>query len=172
VQQKEGFMTNLYRLMTVLSLLAPSLSFADQIWEHSFQPQAKLELIYEQSQGDCPRTISLETNADKEIHMQADGGYFSTLDAYGVVDGKDRSINGFDTSFEKSNGSFLMTYVHGGSNWGMHGFTSLKVKMTLTRDKSTGQYSAELEHYRKESLLGFYHLEDSASCKFKNVLVP
>lgn len=166
-------MTNFYRFMMALSLLTPSLSFADQMWDHTYTPKADLQVIYAQSQGDCPRTISIETNSANEIHMQADGGFFSTISAYGIMDGKSRSINGFDTSFKMtSDGSLLMTSVHGGSNWGMRGFTSLKVKMVLTRDKSTGQYSAELEHYRKESLVGLYHLEDTASCKFNNVLTP
>jgi hypothetical protein len=163
-------MTNLYRFMIALSLLIPGLSFADQMWDHSYTPQADLQVIYEQSQGDCPRTISFETNDANEIHMQASGGFFANLDAFGVMDGNDRSINGFNTSFEMSKGSLLVKYVHGGSNWGTTSFTSLKVKMALTLDKSTGQYSAELEHHRKESLIGFYHLEDTASCKYKNVL--
>lgn len=163
-------MTNLYRLMMALSLLIPGLSFGDEMWEHSYKPQADLQVVYEQSQGDCPYTISFETNDANEIHMQANGGFFATLDAYGVMDGKDRSLYGFNTSFENKKGSLLVKYVHGGSNWGTNSFTSLKVKMALTLDKATGQYSAELEHYRKESLLGVYHLEDTASCKYKNVL--
>lgn len=163
-------MTKFYRLMIALSLLTPVLSFADQMWEHTYKPQAELELLYDQSQGECPRTINFGTNDANEINLEADGGFFSHISAYGVMDGKDRSINGFNTSFEVSNGSLLVTYVHSGSGWGMSSFTSLKVKMALTLDKSTGQYSAELKHYRKESLLGLYHLEDTASCKFKNVL--
>lgn len=163
-------MTKFYQMMIALSLLTPGLSFADQMWEHTYTPQAELELLYEKSQGDCPRTISFGTNAANEINFEADGGFFSHISAYGVMDGKDRSINGFNTSFEVKNGSLLMTYVNGGSGWGMSSFTSLKVKMALSLDKSTGLYSAELKHYRKESLVGLYNLEDTASCKFKNVL--
>lgn len=153
-----------------LSLLTSGVSSADELWEHSYKPQANLEVISEQSQGDCPYAISVETNDANEIHMQANGGFFANLDAYGVMDGKDRSLYGFNTSFENKKGSLLVNYVHGGSNWGTNNFTSLKVKMSLTLDKSTGLYSAKLEHYRKESLLGVYHLEDTASCKYNNVL--
>ncbi|WP_413291351.1 hypothetical protein [Bdellovibrio sp. HCB337] len=165
-------MISFYRLMMALSLLTPSLSFADQMWDHKYTPLADLEVIYEQSQGNCPRTIRIETNDDNEIYMHAEGGFFSVISAYGIMDGKSRSINGFNTSFKVSNSSLLVTSIHGSSGWGANNFTSLKVKMALTRDKSTGQYSAELEHHRKESLVGFYHLEDTASCKFKNVLTP
>ena len=69
-------MTHFSRFMIALSLLAPSLSFADQLWDHQFTPQAELELILNQSSdGDCPRTITLETNAANEIHMRADGTF-------------------------------------------------------------------------------------------------
>src|SRR5438445_2810364 len=124
-------MTHFSRLVIALSLLMPSLSFADQMWEHSFTPQADLELIHEQSQGDCPRTISFGTNSANEINMRADGGYFSIMDAFGVMDGKDRSNNGFDTSFQVSNGSLLVTYTGSGSGWGTSNFASFKVKMVL-----------------------------------------
>ncbi|MDG0817465.1 hypothetical protein [Bdellovibrio svalbardensis] len=164
-------MVRFSRLIIAFGLVMPSLSFADQLWDHSYTPQAELEVIYNQSQGDCPRTISFETNSANEIHMRAEGGYFSTMDAFGVMDGKDRSIGGFNTSFQVKNGSLLVTYVSGGSGWGTSNFASSKVKMTLSRDKASGLYSAELEQSRKESLIGFYHLTSSSSCKFKNTLI-
>lgn len=160
------------RLMITLSVLAPSLSFADQIWDHSFTTNAKLEVIYQQSQGNCPRDILIETNASNEIHMQAHGEYFVTMDAYNIMDGRERSINGQSTSFEMNNGKLEMTAVRAVSGWGKSGFSSTKTKMEISADKNGGTYTAELVGYRKESLVGFYKQEQSSTCKYKNTLVP
>lgn len=147
----------------MFSIVFPIFASADQIWDHEFTPVANLVNTKEAPMG-CPTTILIEANDDNEIHFLG-SGYLLGINAYGIVDGRSRSINGHKTSFERTEEGLVVEEISGSLVYGS-GDTH-KVIFTLGKGSKPGTFVGNIQHWRKAHFFEFFHLSEEFDCAYK-----